>query len=697
MQRSATAPAAPRRRSRPAGQARPDGRPRVPALTDLPAAVAGAVAVALLVAAGAAALAAPSPWPVSSSALVLALVVLAAESRPVTARTGGRGEALPLSWGFLVALVALGPLCLALLVRLVPAVVRDVRRGAGPLAVVVGAGTSVAGVLTCALVLTGLLGAGTTTGPALPDAGRWPAVLAAAVAGSLVQCWAVLAGWRLLERAPRSLVRPGPSSGLLLVLAVVASAPVVAVSAEGGPWLLLLVCVPLGAVLVGAAAARRHERSAVVDDLTGLPNRDALLGATSRALRGAARAGTGPGLLVVDLDHFKDVNDTLGHPVGDALLREVGERLVAQAPAGAVVARLGGDEFGLLVADGLEAEGLALAVVEEMSRPLRVGDLQVLLPASVGVALAPEHGTSAPSLLRSADVALYQAKRVRGRACTYAGPRDGNSVERLRLLGDLGRALDRGELFVRYQPQVDPRTGVVVGAEALVRWWHPDLGAVAPDRFIPLAEQSGLVEGVTAVVLDQALADVGRWRAEGHRLTVSVNLSARLLTDHDLPTLVADGLRRHRVDASAVVLEITETGIVSDPARARLVVRRLRALGCAVAVDDYGTGHCSLTYLTDLEVDELKIDRSFVTGMTRDRARAVIVRSTIQMARELGLRVVAEGVADAGTQRVLAALGCHSAQGEHVGDPMTAGAVLGLLRAQGRPAAAVPSSRTGSD
>ncbi len=211
-----------------------------------------------------------------------------------------------------------------------------------------------------------------------------------------------------------------------------------------------------------------------------MPNRDAFLAATARSLRGGEGADLGPGLLVVDLDHFKDVNDTLGHPVGDALLREVAGRLTAQAPADAVVARLGGDEFGLLVSDRLEAEGLALAVVEEMSRPMRVGELQVLLPASVGVALAPQHGTSATSLLRSADVALYQAKEVRGRACTYAGRRDVNSIERLRLLGDLGRAVERGELFVRYQPQVDAHTGVVVGAEALVRWRHPSSAPSVP-------------------------------------------------------------------------------------------------------------------------------------------------------------------------------------------------------------------------
>ncbi|WP_432544860.1 putative bifunctional diguanylate cyclase/phosphodiesterase [Kineococcus sp. SYSU DK002] len=673
--RSATALLAPPATARPRRRCS-----AVPVLRDV---VAVVLAAAVLTAAVVVALAGPVPWHVSAFASVLALVVLVADSRPVASRTGGRGEALPVSWGFLVALVALGPVALALLVRVLPTLVRQTRRGAGPRTLVVGAGASVVGVLVCSVVLDALLGGPRPTGPALQDPDQWPAVLAAGAAGLLAQWGADLAARPVVERTPRRLVRTGSASGALLTLAVVASAPVVVVSAEGGAWLLLLVCVPLGVMLVSAAIARRHERRAMVDDLTGLPNRDALLGATARALR-AAGPGSGPGLLVVDLDHFKDVNDTLGHPVGDALLREVAERLVAQAPAHAVVARLGGDEFGLLVADGPEAEGLALAVVEEMSRPLRVGDLQVLLPASVGVALAPEHGTSAPSLLKSADVALYQAKEVRGRACTYAGRRDVNSIERLQLLGDLGHAVDRGELYVRYQPQVDPRTGRVVGAEALARWQHPELGPVAPDRFIPLAEQSGLIDGVTALVLDQALAAAARWRASGFTPSVSVNLSARLLTDHDLPAVVSAALHRHGLDASVLVLEVTETGIVSDPERAGVVVRRLRALGCAVAVDDYGTGQCSLTYLTDLEVDELKVDRSFVTGMTGDRARAVIVRSTVQMARELGLRVVAEGVADARTQRALADLGCDVVQGEHVGDPMSATALLELLRRQVR-------------
>ncbi|NAZ88288.1 putative bifunctional diguanylate cyclase/phosphodiesterase, partial [Kineococcus indalonis] len=459
--------------------------------------------------------------------------------------------------------------------------------------------------------------------------------------------------------------------------------------ADAGAPALLLVALP--ALLAALVALGRRPARPGLDELTGLPEREALLAATGRALgargAGSGRAGAHPGLLVVDLDRFHDLNDTLGHPTGDLLLRRVAQRLRELAPPGAVVARLGGDQFAVLVPDGARAEDLAQRVVDRSALPVDVGGLRVLVPASVGVALAPLHGTSAAALLRGADVALHRAKVARGRACTYDGEVRAGGVERVRLLGELGRALARGELFVQYQPQVDPATGAVVGAEALVRWRHPQLGTVAPDRFVPLAEESGLVHDLTVVVLERALADLAGWRASGCEATVSVNVPARLLADADLPRLVARALAAHRVPAPALVLEITETGLVSDPARARAVVRELRALGCSVAVDDYGTGHSSLQHLTGLDVDELKVDRGFVTAMTSDHARAVIVRSTVQMARDLGLRVVAEGVEDAGTQRALAAMGCHLVQGTHAGAPQGPGEVLRLLSARGAAAA----------
>ncbi|WP_432482820.1 putative bifunctional diguanylate cyclase/phosphodiesterase [Kineococcus esterisolvens] len=581
------------------------------------------------------------PWRATPPALALAAAV--AVVTWIAPRAGAPGAAASRRaalrrfatrvppWCLTATLTAVSPFPLAVAARCLPLLHRGLRHGHPRERVVADLVTAAVGVLTCRLVTCALTATSPLAGVVVLDVRQWPVVLAGASAG-------------------------------LLAEALVASA----------------VGVP------GAAA--RPGRQPARDEVTGLPGREVLLEVAERALGAAGApgpAGPGaPGLLLVDLDRFRDVNDALGHRAGDEVLHRVAGRLLALAPPGAVVARLGGDEFAVLVADGGCAEDLARRVVARAAQPLHVGGLQVLLPASVGVALAPEHGRSASALLRAAEAALYEAKEVRGRACTYAGER-GDGVERLRLQGELARAVQRGELFVQYQPQADPATGALVGAEALVRWRHPELGTVAPDRFVPLAERSDLVRDLTRVVLERALADVAGWRACGCDVTVSVNLSARSLADADLAGLVAEALQRHGVPARTLVLEITETGLVSHPERAGAVVRALRALGCSVAVDDYGTGHSSLCHLTDLAVDELKIDRSFVTAMTTDRTRAVIVRSTVQMARDLGLRVVAEGVEDAGTLRALAAMGCHVVQGTHVGVPVAPGEVLWLLATRG--------------
>ena len=293
--------------------------------------------------------------------------------------------------------------------------------------------------------------------------------------------------------------------------------------------------------------------------------------------------------------------------------------------------------------------------------------------------------------MKNADIALYHAKLERDRITTYSADLDVSSVERLQLLADLRTAIDDGQLDVAYQPQTALRTGALVGVEALVRWNHPTRGPVSPDEFVPLAENSGIIADLTAYVLDAALDALADWRRAGHDIRIAVNLATRHLSDLTLPVQVAAALERHAVPAPALTLEVTETGVLSDPARVDAVIADLRQLGVGIAVDDYGTGHASLSYLKRLAIDELKIDRSFVSDMGSAHDDFVIVRSTLSLARDLGLRVVAEGIEDEQTAVSLRDLGCDVGQGFHLGRPTTAAAILERL--QGESALLVPSQR----
>jgi diguanylate cyclase (GGDEF)-like protein len=456
----------------------------------------------------------------AATALLAAMVVLT-ELRPGDLRRNRQPvgvdarRRVPVGLGFLVTLTATGPLSLALLSCTLPLLLRALRRRTSPPQLALTLGRAVAVVLASRLTLAVVLGGPLSGGALVTGQQQWPAVAAAglvAVAVDSLLRGAAATASRLGGRAggPAERVRPA-----LLGLVLVMTAPALTIAANGGVLLLLAVSLPVLLVWLGTVVPRRAGRRVLSDPLTGLPNREWLQACLEDVLATAAPGAPGPGLLVLDLDHFKDVNDALGHPVGDAALQAVAHRLRSLPGPRASVARLGGDEFALLVGDGRRAEELAEVVVEAMSRPLRLGGRQVLLPASVGVARAPEHGRSATALLRSADIALYQAKEVRGRACVYAAQRGDEGGERVRLLGDLVRAVEASQLRVVYQPQVDPGTGALLGVEALVRWEHPELGSVAPDRFIPLAEQSGLIRRVTEVVLETALGDVAAWRAAG--------------------------------------------------------------------------------------------------------------------------------------------------------------------------------------
>jgi diguanylate cyclase (GGDEF)-like protein len=403
-------------------------------------------------------------------------------------------------------------------------------------------------------------------------------------------------------------------------------------------------------------------REALTDELTGLANRRALLRAAAAA---CARPAPRAALLLCDLDGFKEFNDTLGHEAGDELLCEAGRRIAHAVGSDGLTARLGGDEFAVLLpgAGAGAAIELAQRLRRELVRPLPVAGIAARLDASVGVALAPDHSSVAAGLLRRADVAMYLAKATRSGVEVYDSARDLHSRERLVLAGELRDAVERGVLEVHYQPKVLVGDGRVVGAEALVRWPHPERGLLYPDSFLGAAEQAGLMRALTLVVLDRALAACGRWTAAGRELGVAVNLSASNLLDASLPDEVAAALARHGVAPEQLTLEVTEGTILANPLASGEVLAAVRRLGVAVSLDDFGTGHSSLSHVKRLPVDELKIDRSFVTDLVADPTNLAIVASITRLAHSLGMTVTAEGVECEEALDVLAAEGCDLAQG----------------------------------
>ena len=416
---------------------------------------------------------------------------------------------------------------------------------------------------------------------------------------------------------------------------------------------------------VRALADSRHQ--ARTDELTGLPNRRQVFETLSDADARMA-AGGGTAVLVLDLDRFKEINDSLGHGVGDALLREVGPRLAGHLRSGDLLARLGGDEF-VVLADGLGEDGaLALArrLCATLERPLQLAGMVLSVDASVGIALGPRHSRQAQELLQMADLAMYAAKAGRSGPVVYDEERHGSGRHRLEAVAQLRRAVDEGELVLHYQPKLTLATGRVDGVEALVRWQHPDRGLLFPDAFVELAESAGLMAALTRRVLDTALAQRRAWSDRGRELTVAVNVSPSNLVDEGFPDEVAGMLAQHGVPATALVLEVTESLLMEDRERAVRVLAGLREAGVGVAIDDYGTGWSSLAYLATLPVTELKLDRAFVGAMTGSDRSASIVTSTLQLAHALGLVFVAEGAEDQATVDALAALGCDVVQGYHL-------------------------------
>jgi diguanylate cyclase (GGDEF)-like protein len=422
------------------------------------------------------------------------------------------------------------------------------------------------------------------------------------------------------------------------------------------------------------------------DSLTELPNRTLFLDRLATWISGARRRGSRIGMVMMDLDRFKEINDTLGHSLGDDVLVEVGRRLRQTLRESDTVARLGGDEFAVMfeTIDAASAVDVAQRLGSALETPVTVGGISIETRASMGIALFPLHADDAGTLMKRADVAMYEAKRNHTAFAMYEPGRDEHSLRRLAILSELRNAVLRDDLELHYQPTIDVTTGKVVRAEALVRWRHAVHGLLLPDEFVLLAEQSGNIGMITRWVLRRALADCAAWKRLGTELPVAVNLSALDLHDPELLTFVSGLLFDNGLEAAQLVLEITESAIMRDAAYALRTLGDMKARGITLAIDDYGTGHSSLAHLKRLPVDELKIDKSFVVHLTAIAEDNVIVRSTIELGHNMGLAVVAEGVESAECLELLRGFGCDLAQGYLISRPLPQDQLLAWLVASPR-------------
>ncbi|MDN0199592.1 bifunctional diguanylate cyclase/phosphodiesterase [Streptomyces sp. S.PNR 29] len=607
----------------------------------------------------------------------------------------GSGAALTLAVLLLYGWVPAGMVSLTVVV-----LVGVARRGSWRQGVLHGA-VDILGIGAGALVLGALGSVPSVEKPSHPE--TWtlstaPEVVLVAVAYLAVTrtlLWYLHAPRAGLPTVARTaLVRHG-----LVAIALLGIAPLVCVVAVAQPVLLPLFSIPLIALDSTLWIARARAEEQLRDPLTGLPNRQWLLERIWTALDDAERIGARAALMLIDLDRFRSVNDTLGHLAGDRLLLQIADRLRLALPRGAEAARLGGDEFAVLlpVADSTtSATRVARNLVAALSSPLDLDGLTLVLEASAGVAVFPDHALDAEGLLRRADVAMYQAKRDRTGVEVYESKRDSNTPDRLGLLGDLRRALDAHEVELHYQPKVR-FDGQVAGLEALVRWVHPERGRVPPDEFIAIAESSGLMPHLTEYVLETALGQVAEWRSKGLYVPVAVNVSPRDVHTPGFAGSVAARLARHGVPAGALQLEITEHVLLEDPQKAADTLAGLTGHGVKMSLDDFGTGYSSLVHLRRLPVSELKIDRSFVARLAVDNEDAEIVRCTVDLAHSLGLLVVAEGVEDDETWERLRDLGCDAVQGWLVAAAMPPEETTAWLRARGsrgwqRPRAALPAA-----
>src|SRR6266702_202296 len=627
---------------------------------------------------------------------VIAALVVVGEMRPLVSqgRSGWESpvatvtfsRAALLYWGFPVAVLIRTTSCLVVGLAQRKAAHRWLFNAAQTTLSMASAGL--------ALAVTGIHPA--PARPYVPSGTELPLVLLAGLTYFLANFLLVGVAIALHSRASllRALRAALPFQALVS-LVLIAAAPLVAVvMAANSAWLVLLFAFPLAAIYMNAALSVQREHQAHHDELTGLSNRKLLIRQTNEALADAARSGTRAGFLLLDLDRFKEVNDTLGHPVGDRLLRIVAHRLTHSVRPGDLVARLGGDEFAVLLPSVREvgaAREVATRLRAALSEPIRLEGMSFEIEASVGIALYPDDATGFELLMQHADVAMYLAKERRSGVERYVADSDRNSPARLALLGDLRRGIDRGELELQYQPKVYLADRRTAGMEALVRWRHPVRGTMRPDEFIPLVEHSYLMHELTARVVDMALAQASLWWGDGLPVQVSLNIAARDLLDAGLAETISRGLGKTGLPPEAILLEINERVLTSEPAHAAAAAECLAALGIPLSLDDFGTGYSSLVRLRQLPVTEVKIDSSFVGRMLEFADDEVIVRSIVDLVHALGIRSVAEGVESA---EVTAALVDHGVPGGR--RPAAAASRQNVPAPAPRQGAPAPAPRPGS-
>jgi diguanylate cyclase (GGDEF)-like protein len=611
-------------------------------------------------------------WP--ELALFIALIVIC-EARPIMfARSSGVQEIVA-STAFTFALFLMFGPVLAMLAQAAASLYGDLFAKKTPIKTIFN--FSQYWVAWGAATITFVAIAGNDSFGTMTGEWRWSAAVIATAATYFVvnnllvgTAIALATQSRVIKVQWASLTREAVSDCVLL-----AFAPVVVIVAERGLVFLPLLLLPVYTVYRAAQVSAEKEHQALHDPLTDLPNRSSFDEALQRRMAQPRQRGQRAAVILIDLDRFKEVNDTLGHHAGDELLRQIGPRLHSVLPPEATVSRFGGDEFAVLlpeIGDEVDAQAAGLRIAHAIEEPFCVDGFNLEVQASIGVALHPDHGGLSDELIKRADIAMYVAKRLQTGTEIYDPEQDHHSTRRLELVSELRKAIIDGQIVLYYQPKLDLATGEVLSAEALVRWMHPRLGLVSPADFVPVAEHTGLIRPLTSHVLTTAVRQAAAWRSSGREVAVAVNLSARNLHDGGIITEVPVNLSRFDLPARLLRLEITESSIMADPVRARKSLQTLHDMGVGLSIDDFGTGYSSLAYLQNLPVSEIKIDRSFVMNLVHNVADQAIVRSTIELAKNLGLTSTAEGVETEETLAWLRRTGCDKAQGYHVARPMTA-------------------------